>query len=229
MKLKINDLSKTFFRNTQEANYFYAVKDINLEITEGNFIEIIGKSGSGKTTLLNILSGLLEPNTGEVLIDDTNLFNLNDNERSIFRNKNYGIIPQGQTGLQNLTVLENILLPSILYSKEDKTEYGLKLLKRLDIEDLKDSYPNELSGGELRRMVIARALIMDPKIIFADEPTGDLDETNTTKVLDILKGICNEGKIIFMVTHDKDAIKYADKIYKMDNGILSQYNDKNVI
>ncbi len=225
MSIKIKNVSKIFNRTTGEANFFYALKDINLEIEESSFIEIIGKSGSGKTTLLNILAGLLNPDEGEIFIDDTNLYTLDDKQRSKFRNQNYGIIPQGQTGLQNLTVLENILLPSILYSKEDKTEVALNLLKKLDIENLKDSYPNELSGGEIRRMVIARALIMDPKIIFADEPTGDLDDENTTKVLDILKSIKDEGKIIFMVTHDRDALDYADKIYRMEKGILSEFKE----
>ena len=228
MKLSISNLAKTFNRSAGEANFFYAVKDINMEIDGNNFVEIIGKSGSGKTTLLNIVAGLLNPDEGTVLYDSTDIFSLNDKERSRFRNMNIGVVPQGQTGLQNLTVYENIVLPSLLYDKEDRSEYAKELLKKLDIESLKDSYPNELSGGELRRMVIARALIMNPQIIFADEPTGDLDEENTKKVLEILQNIKNEGKIIFMVTHDKDAAKYADIIYKMDGGLLTEC-DKDTI
>lgn len=220
--LSIKNLSKIFYRSNGEANFFYALKDINLDVEDNSFLEIVGKSGSGKTTLLNIISGLLTPDEGEVIIDGKNIFELDDNERSKFRNQMFGIIPQGGSGLQNLTVLENILLPSILYSDTDKHDEALKLLARLDILDLKDSYPNELSGGELRRMAIARALIMDPKIIFADEPTGDLDDSNTKIVLDILKSLQNEGKIIFMVTHDHDALDYATTVYKMDGGILKE-------
>ena len=218
--IKANKISKSFIRKKGESNIFYAVNEMNLEIEDGKFIIILGKSGSGKTTLINILSGLLTPSSGNVIINDTDIYSLDDKNRSIFRNKNLGFIPQGQTGLQNLTILENILLPTLIYEKDDKENLAIKLLNDLDIIDLKDSYPNELSGGELRRMAIARAIIMNPSIIFADEPTGDLDEINTKKVLDILRNLANNGKTIIMVTHDKDAISYADIIYKMENGTI---------
>ncbi|MBQ7641976.1 MAG: ABC transporter ATP-binding protein [Acholeplasmatales bacterium] len=220
--IKANKISKSFIRTKGESNIFYAVNEMDLEIEDGNFIIIIGKSGSGKTTLINMLSGLLTPSSGNVLINDTDIYSLNDKNRSLFRNKNIGFIPQGQTGLQNLTILENILLPTLIYEKDDKKDLAIKLLNDLDIIDLKDSYPNELSGGELRRMAIARAIIMNPSIIFADEPTGDLDEANTKIVLDILRKIANSGKTIIMVTHDKDAISYADIIYKMENGTIKK-------
>lgn len=220
--IKANKISKSFIRTKGESNIFYAVNEMDLEIEDGNFIIIIGKSGSGKTTLINMLSGLLTPSSGNVLINDTDIYSLNDKNRSLFRNKNIGFIPQGQTGLQNLTILENILLPTLIYEKEDKKDLAIKLLNDLDIIDLKDSYPNELSGGELRRMAIARSIIMNPSIIFADEPTGDLDEANTKIVLDILRKLANSGKTIIMVTHDKDAISYADIIYKMENGIIKK-------
>ena len=226
MSLKIENINKIFYRDVGEANYFEVLKNINLEIKDGEFVEIIGKSGSGKTTLLNVASGLLNPEEGHIYIDDVDLYSLDDKKRSIFRNKNLSVVPQGQTGLQNLTVLENVLLPSYLYTKEDKTNDALSLLEKVDILPLKDCYPNELSGGELRRMVIARALVMDPKILFMDEPTGDLDDDNTKKVLNILKDVKESGKIIFMVTHDKDAIKYADKVFKMDNGVLIPYQEQ---
>lgn len=218
--IKANKISKSFIRKKGESNIFYAVNETNLEIEDGKFIIILGKSGSGKTTLINILSGLLTPSSGNVIINDTDIYSLDDKNRSIFRNKNLGFIPQGQTGLQNLTILENILLPTLIYEKDDKENLAIRLLNDLDIIDLKDSYPNELSGGELRRMAIARAIIMNPSIIFADEPTGDLDEINTKKVLDILRNLANNGKTIIMVTHDKDAISYADIIYKMENGTI---------
>lgn len=218
--IKANKISKSFIRKKGESNIFYAVNEMNLEIEDGKFIIILGKSGSGKTTLINILSGLLTPSSGNVIINDTDIYSLDDKNRSIFRNKNLGFIPQGQTGLQNLTILENILLPTLIYEKDDKEKLAIRLLNDLDIIDLKDSYPNELSGGELRRMAIARAIIMNPSIIFADEPTGDLDEINTKKVLDILRNLANNGKTIIMVTHDKDAISYADIIYKMENGTI---------
>lgn len=220
--IKANKISKSFIRTKGESNIFYAVNEMDLEIEDGNFIIIIGKSGSGKTTLINMLSGLLTPSSGNVLINDTDIYSLNDKNRSLFRNKNIGFIPQGQTGLQNLTILENILLPTLIYEKDDKKDLAIKLLNDLDIIDLKDSYPNELSGGELRRMAIARSIIMNPSIVFADEPTGDLDEANTKIVLDILRKLATSGKTIIMVTHDKDAISYADIIYKMENGTIKK-------
>ena len=220
--IKANKISKSFIRTKGESNIFYAVNEMDLEIEDGNFIIIIGKSGSGKTTLINMLSGLLTPSSGNVLINDTDIYSLNDKNRSLFRNKNIGFIPQGQTGLQNLTILENILLPTLIYEKDDKKDLKINLLNDLDIIDLKDSYPNELSGGELRRMAIARSIIMNPSIVFADEPTGDLDEANTKIVLDILRKLANSGKTIIMVTHDKDAISYADIIYKMENGTIKK-------
>ena len=220
--IKANKISKSFIRTKGESNIFYAVNEMDLEIEDGNFIIIIGKSGSGKTTLINMLSGLLTPSSGNVLINDTDIYSLNDKNRSLFRNKNIGFIPQGQTGLQNLTILENILLPTLIYEKDDKKDLAINLLNDLDIIDLKDSYPNELSGGELRRMAIARSIIMNPSIVFADEPTGDLDEANTKIVLDILRKLANSGKTIIMVTHDKDAISYADIIYKMENGTIKK-------
>lgn len=220
--IKANNISKSFIRVKGESNIFYAVNEMNLEIEDGKFIIILGKSGSGKTTLINMLSGLLTPSTGNVIINDTDIYSLNDKNRSLFRNKNIGFIPQGQTGLQNLTILENILLPTMIYDKDNKEDIAIKLLNDLDIIDLKDSYPNELSGGELRRMAIARSIIMNPSIIFADEPTGDLDEVNTKIVLDILRNLANSGKTIVMVTHDKDAISYADIIYKMENGTIKK-------
>ena len=219
MDLVAQKLSRTYFRDVGEANFFYAIKDIDLEVKEGCFALILGKSGSGKTTLLNILSGLLSPTEGKVKLGETDICSLSDKERSRFRNAHFGIIPQGQTGLQNLTIEENIALPSMLYQKKEKP--CKTLMERLEIAHLSKSYPNEVSGGELRRMAIARALINDPEVLFADEPTGDLDEENTANVLAILQSLKREGKIIVMATHDKDALPYADMVYRMDKGILT--------
>lgn len=222
MLIKAEGISKKFFREGGESNYFYAVKETDFE-SDAGLTEIVGKSGSGKSTFLSMLAGLLTPTSGKVFINDKDIYSLKDKERSRLRNKVIGIVPQGQTGINALTVLENVLLPTSFYKSENNGEkYALELLERLDIFHLKNSYPNEISGGELRRMAIARALINNPKIVMADEPTGDLDEENTEIVLKHLKSIADSGTAVIMVTHEKDAERYADRIFRITNGNLSR-------
>ena len=224
MVVKAEKISRTFLRNKAGTNFFYAVQKTDFQAESGELIEIVGKSGSGKSTFLNMLAGLLTPTDGKVYIGDTDLYLSEDGERSQFRNENIGVIPQGQTGLLSLTVLENVLLPSKIYGKCDgeKIVRAEELLKAVGLYDLKDVYPNELSGGEMRRMAIARALIMQPSVILADEPTGDLDEENTALVMGLLKKAAKGGAAVIMVTHDKDALSYADKVYSMSGGVLSE-------
>ena len=132
------------------------------------------------------------------------------------------IIPQGQTGLNSLTVLENVKLPFLLYGEEAPTERALALLEELGISPLQGAYPNELSGGELRRLSIARALIREPGIILADEPTGDLDDENTKTVLTLLRRASDRGAAVLLVTHEEDALSYADLVYHMNDGVLRE-------
>ena len=223
MRIVTENISRTFFRNGRDTNFFYAVKKTDFILEAKKVTEIIGRSGSGKTTFSNMLCGLLEPTEGKVLIDGVDFYSLSDDERSLFRNQNMGIIPQGQTGLQSLTVLENILLPSMMYpGKADRKEEAAKMMKMLQIDYLAEVYSNELSGGELRRMSILRALINDPKVIIADEPTGDLDDETTEKVLCLLKEKAEQGAAVLLVTHDREALKYADEIYRMEQGVLTK-------
>ena len=193
--------------------------DINIE--SGKLTIITGRSGSGKTTLLNILSGLLKPTKGNVLYDKTDIYSLSDKELSELRSKHTGFIPQGQSILSSLTVLENILLPAALAGNGEKNRaYADTLLSKLGLDELRHAYPNELSGGELRRAAIARALINSPKIIFADEPTNDLDDENTSLVFGVLKGEAEKGAAVVAVTHEPSARAYADTILKMNGGRL---------
>ena len=222
MRIRVENLSRTFFRQGKETNFFYAIKDVNLELPSGTITEIVGKSGSGKSTLLNIIAGILTPTDGKVFFDDMDIYSLGDKERSKLRNEKVGVIPQGQTGLQALTVLENVLVPCMLRGDFNGENKALGLLKQVGILELAGAYPNELSGGELRRMAIARALICDPDIILADEPTGDLDDENTEIVLNLFKTLANDGKTILLVTHDRDADRFANSVFKMDKGNLSQ-------
>ncbi|EGV09990.1 ABC transporter, ATP-binding protein [Parvimonas sp. oral taxon 393 str. F0440] len=184
--LRIEQLCKTFVR----AKEFNAVDEVNLEINDGEFIAIIGKSGSGKSTLLNIISGILSPTSGKIFFDNKEISSLSDDEKSFIRNDLIGFIPQSTVVLSTLNVLDNICLPFFLSKREgDPVGRGKYLLKELGIENLETSYPRELSGGELRRVTIARALMNYPKIILADEPTSDLDVENTKEVLKTLKEI----------------------------------------
>ena len=227
MMIKAEGISRTFFRNGSNSNYFYAVEKTDFTMEEGHLTALIGRSGSGKTTFSNMLCGLLTPDEGKVFIDGKDLYSLPDEERAYFRNRVFGIIPQGQTGLQSLTVIENVLLPAAMYGdgseKKDKAE---ELLKRLKIESLKEVYANELSGGELRRMAIARALINDPQIIIADEPTGDLDDESTGDVLKLLKETADNGAAVLLVTHDREVLKYADAVYRMNKGVLTLHREE---
>ena len=222
MKLKAEKICKKFNRKTSGASYFYAVNETDFELAESSLTAVYGRSGGGKTTFLNMLGGLLEPSGGRVLIDGTDIYSMPDKELSEFRNKNIGIIPQGSTALPTLTVLENVLLPRLMYGKSDESarKYAMELLEKVGIAGLSQAMPNELSGGELRRMAIARALMNEPSVLLADEPTGDLDDENTALVLSLLRDTAKEGTSVLIVTHEGEAVNYADIVLKMDSGIL---------
>lgn len=221
MILKAENVSRQFLRQSRSSNVFYAVKNADFNLEEGKLTEITGRSGSGKSTLLNMLAGLLAPTEGKVFLEGKDLYEMSDEERSRMRNRLIGVIPQGQTGLSALTVLENVMLPCTMYGEEPDEKRAMELLAEMEIEHLKNAYPNELSGGEMRRMAVARALIKNPKVILADEPTGDLDDENTHRVLKLLRKAADEGRAVLLVSHEREAAAYADYIYKMSDGILS--------
>ena len=216
--LEIKNISKSYSRQGKD---FFAVKDVNLNISDGDFIHIIGRSGSGKSTFLNIVAGLLSADNGTLLLDGTNYLELSDEEKSKFRNKNIGFIPQSPALLGYLNILENIRLPYDMYEKEGDSEGKARyFLNELGLEHLAKSYPKELSGGELRRIIIARALMTEPKILIADEPTSDLDIEATKEVMELLKKINEKGTTVLVVTHELDTLKYGKKVYTMSEGIL---------
>ena len=224
MSLTAEGLTKEFIRETKNTNRFTAVDNVSLTLRGGELTVLMGRSGSGKTTLLNMLSGLLEPSSGRVSYDGRSLYEMSDKQLSRLRNKHFGVIPQGQTAIHSLSVMENIMLPFALYGEggaEDEG-YAKELMERLDILQLEGAKPAELSGGELRRMAIARAVIRKPPVIFADEPTGDLDDENTIAVFDFLKALAGEGAAVLVVTHENDAKPYADKLLTMSSGRLNE-------
>lgn len=197
---------------THYYNKDKALENINLEIKSGEFIAIIGESGSGKSTLLSILSTLLKPTSGDIIYEGTNykdIKNIDD-----FRKNNIGFIFQFHYLINYLSVKENINLANEKASKEEIFE----LLKLLGIQNLIDKYPNEISGGQRQRVAIARALINNPKIIFADEPTGNLDSKNSLNVFELFKTFANKGTTIIVATHDKSLALLANKIYEVKDG-----------
>lgn len=218
--LKADRLVKEYERRGKS---FRAVDDIEFAIDKGEFVMIEGESGSGKTTFLNLLTGLTDPTSGDVTIDGKTLKDISDKDISKIRNEKIKYIPQGESLLSALTVRENILFPfTIGGTKRPSEERLLEVAEKLGITELLDEYPSELSGGEMRRATIARAVINRPSLIIADEPTGSLDQANTSKVMDIFKSIAEEGTAVIVVTHQKETLGYASKIYSMSEGKLSK-------
>ena len=202
---------------------FRAVDDIDFSIDTGDFVMIEGESGSGKTTFLNLLTGLTEPTSGAVLIGGKPLKDIGDKELSKIRNQKIKYIPQGESLLSALTVRENILFPYTVGGLEKPSpERLLEVSDKLGITDLLDEYPSELSGGEMRRATIARAVINKPSLIISDEPTGSLDSANTSRVMEIFKNIASEGTAVIVVTHQKETLGYASKVYGMEQGSLKE-------
>lgn len=213
---------KRFFRKSREsAQYFDAVAPVDFTLSAGELVVMKGRSGGGKSTLLNMMAGLLEPSEGEIFLDGQSLYALDDAALSKLRNERIGVIPQGQTALHNLSVVQNVTLPHLMYRQDDGIETrACELLDSLGIAHLADSYPSELSGGEMRRMAVARALICKPQVVLADEPTGDLDDENTAVVLSTLRRIADEGTAVLLVTHEQAADSFADRLVRMNAGML---------
>jgi len=222
MQLRAENVSRRYFRKHGEANFFEAVRPVSLTLESGKLTVLNGKSGSGKTTLLNMLAGLLIPSEGKVYLNETDLYALEDRDLSRLRSEKIGVIPQGRSAVDTLSVYENILLPGILYGGTPRTEEAENWMKVLGISGLRNAKPAELSGGELRRMAIARTLTASPEVILADEPTGDLDSDNTAVVLSALQQAAKAGKAVLVVSHETDAEAYADRICHMKHGTIEQ-------
>ena len=206
-----------------------AVNRVSLDVEDGEFIAIIGSSGSGKSTFLNLCAGLDRPNSGSIKIRGNDITQMKNDELSRFRGNFIGFIYQKHNLIPQFTALENILIPTIMCNKEDfrYEEHLKKLIKALDLGSRLHHLPSELSGGQQQRVAIARAMINRPQVLFADEPTGNLDRENADEVLNLLLATKEKmGQTLVMVTHDLKIADHADKIYKMDNGVLTLYKDK---
>lgn len=214
--------AKGIFKNYKTGNRMVsALSQMDLEIEEGLFYAIVGRSGSGKTTLLQLLSSLEKADGGEIWLEGEAYSTLQGSRRALVRRKKIGVVFQEYRLMPELNVYENVVLPILLDGKSIDEEYIDKVLKLLEIEGLKESYPHQLSGGELQRTAIARAMANRPRLIFADEPTGQLDETSAFQVMKLLKEANTVfGQTILMVTHNKQMAQYADKILVLDGGKL---------
>ncbi len=216
--LEIKNLRKIYKENS--ANAVTALKDVNLKVEDGDFLAIMGESGSGKTTLLNIISLIDKETSGQIFLDDKEILSLSDKEKSDFRRDNFGYIFQDFNLLDNFDVRENILLPLVL-REENPDDFDHKLMpivNKLGIAELLNKYPAEISGGQKQRVAVARALIINPKIILADEPTGQLDSSSSEDLLKYFEKINAEGNTILMVTHSNIAASFAKRVLFIRDG-----------
>ena len=216
--IKTENLSKSFKRG---SNTLYAVKNVNFTLEEGDFVNIIGRSGSGKSTFLNLLSCLLKPTEGKIFAKGKDMSDFSDIEISKYRNEVIGFVPQSLGTLPNLNVLENVSLPYYLFKRDDSAyEKAAMLLDEMGILHLKDDFPRNLSGGELKRVLIARSMINSPELLILDEPTSDLDKNTTMEIMDLLKKINSKGTALIVVTHELDILKYGNTLCQMEDGSL---------
>ena len=220
MFIEAKKLSKVYGSG---ENQVVALHEADLKLEPGDFVSIMGPSGSGKSTLLHLLSGLDRPTSGSLLYDGQDIYGFGDKKLSAFRRRRIGFIFQQFHLLPVLTARENILLPLLLDKKQGEEAYLSQLAERLGIGDRLDHLPHELSGGQQQRVAIARALIAGPDVIFADEPTGNLDSRSGGEVMKLLKGICREmGKTLVVITHDSRVAQLADRKFTITDGGLSK-------
>ena len=202
-----------------EAEKVHALKSVNLNIDKGEFISIMGQSGSGKTTLMNILGCLDNPTSGEYNIYKSNIASLDDDQRSVLRGKLFGFVFQSYNLLPRLTAVEQVELPLIYQNVENRKEKALKALNMVGLIDRVDFKPSQLSGGQQQRVSIARSLVVEPKVVLADEPTGALDNATGAEVMGTLKNLVKkEGITVIIVTHESEIADYTERTISINDG-----------
>ncbi len=217
--LKVKNLSKTYGSGENEVK---AVDDISFEVNKGEFVAIVGASGSGKSTLLHLIGGVDEPTSGEIFIDGTNIYDLSRDKRAIFRRRQIGIIYQFYNLIPILNVKENITLPvSLDGAQVNQTRFN-ELIETLKLGDRLNHLPNELSGGQQQRVAIGRAVMNNPALVLADEPTGNLDSKASEEIVSLLKMSNQKYKqTVILITHDLEIASHADRIITLDDGKIT--------
>lgn len=219
MILEAKQISKTYSNGIVEVP---ALKPCDISIEKGEFVAVVGKSGSGKSTLLHLLAGLDVPDQGEIIIDGKDIARMKEKERSAFRRKKIGYIYQDYNLFPEFTAYENLVLPLRLDGAEENREEAMELLEQLGIAECAEKFPQEMSGGEQQRVSIGRALLVRPAIIFADEPSGNLDAENARNVAELLASASEEYRqSIVLVTHDRQMADYAGRILTLVDGRIS--------
>ena len=220
--VKTVDLTKTYNSGVE----VHALSNVNFEMDKGDLVAIIGDSGSGKSTLLHLLAGVDKPTSGDIFIQDKNITKFNNDEMTIFRRRNIGVVYQFFNLIPNINVRKNILLPLLLDNKKVDEEYLKEILSILGIEGKLDRYPKQLSGGEQQRVAIARSLITRPAIVLADEPTGNLDRKNSEEIIGLFRLVNKRlNSTIMIITHDEKVANSCDKVYRMVDGRLNFLGD----
>lgn len=221
--IKAKAIEKTYTKGSVSTR---VLRGINLSIQRGEYVAIMGTSGTGKSTLMNILGCLDKPTSGQLELDGIDVYQLDDDALSALRNKKIGFVFQQFFLLERTTALDNVLLPLIYADKypADAIQRASKALASVGLEDRAEYFPNELSGGQQQRAAIARALINDPDIILADEPTGNIDSKSTTEILEIFSQLHKEGRTIVVVTHDRAVSEHAQRILELQDGQIAEDN-----
>ena len=222
--LKVQNLCKTYGKGDAKVD---ALKNVSFSLNKGEFAAVAGESGSGKSTLLNCIGALDTPTSGSVLMDGQNLFSMKEEERTIFRRRNIGFIFQSFQLVSELNVEQNIMFPLLLdYRKPDPAEVR-EILELLGLTERSRHLPNQLSGGQQQRVAIGRALITRPKLILADEPTGNLDSKNSQDVIDLLtRASRHYQQTILMITHNKNLTASVDRVFRVTDGVLTDLGGK---
>ena len=216
--IEVRDLYKEY-QNKGEESKVIAVNHVSFEMKDGDFVAVMGPSGSGKTTILNLVNGLDRPTSGEVLYDGKNIYEMNDDELADMRLRHMGTVFQAYNLIPELSVYENVVLPIKIAKRKANMQKVDHLLEQLGLIDRKNFMPDQLSGGQQQRVAIARAMINDPKILFCDEPTGNLDKKNSDEIVELLRRANQEYRqTIIMITHNLEIAKTADRVIVIEDG-----------